>query len=461
MSNNPRLARRRSEQRVGLALAVVVLLTLALLPLALSVATAPALETRAIRIMPLGDSLTEGNYPNQIHSYRGYLRAKLLANGYTNIDFVGDRLKQAHGDASPLDLNHAGHGGYTIGPDTYRFCDTCETTGLYEHIAAWLAVSNPDIILLLIGMNDLVAADNHPPNYAQTAPDRLEQLVERIQCLQPNATILLSSLLETRESTEGWYKYDAVNLRAASIGNADAHDNVLFVDLNAIELEDEDFSDNVHLVESGARKVANGWYDALAPLLAPLLPTPTPAPTATLDCPPGQQVALAAGWNLVSLPATPPNTDPLAVFCSIADRLVSAFTYHESPQGSNWRIYSPAMPAYARTLTWIDETMGIWVQVDAACTWVCPGSTTSGVTIPLHAGWNLVGYPLATSQPVAQGLASIEGQYRQVYAWDPTTPADPWRVYDVESGPEASSLKTLDPAHGYWILTTEGCMLTY
>jgi len=117
------------------------------------------------KIMTLGDSLTEGNYPNGINSYRGYLRAKLIANGFTNIDFVGDRSRQAHGDALPLDLNHAGHGGYTIGPDTQRFCPTCETTGLFEHIDSWLRASNPDIILLLIGMNDLVSSQNHPPNY--------------------------------------------------------------------------------------------------------------------------------------------------------------------------------------------------------------------------------------------------------------------------------------------------------
>lgn len=457
MFRNAFPAMRRSRQRVGAALAALVLLSLALLPRALGVSTAPTPNARPVRIMPLGDSLTEGNYPNQIHSYRGYLRARLLANGYTNIDFVGDRPRQAHGDALPIDPDQSGHGGYTIGPDTYRFCDTCETTGLYEHIAAWLAVSNPDIVLLLIGMNDLVAADNHPPNYAQTAPDRLEQLVARIQSLQPNATILLSSLLETRESTEGWYKYDAVNLRAAAIGNADVDDNVLFVDLNAVELEDEDYFDNVHLVESGARKVADGWYCALAPLL----PAPTPTPTATPVCPPGQQVALAAGWNLVSLPTTPPNSDPAALFCSINDRLVSAFSYQAAPQGSNWRIYAPAMPAYARTLNRLDETMGIWVLVDAACTWVCPGNTPSGGAISLSAGWNLVGYPRATSQPVAQALACIEGQYTRVYAWEPTTPTDPWQVYDVASGPEASSLKTLDPGHGYWILVTEDCTLTY
>lgn len=232
------------------------------------------------KIMPLGDSLTEGNYPGGINSYRGYLRAKLITNGYTNIDFVGDRSKQAHGDTTPLDLNHGGHGGYTIGPDTQRFCPTCETTGLYEHIDRWLAVSNPDIILLLVGMNDLVASQNHPVNYAQTAPDRLEKLVQKIHQLRPNAKILLSSLLKTKISTEGWQKYDAINNRAKNIGNASFADNIYFIDLHAIDFTESDYFDNVHLKGSGARKVADGWYRALIPFLGGAA-TPTPAITSS------------------------------------------------------------------------------------------------------------------------------------------------------------------------------------
>jgi len=237
------------------------------------------------KIMTLGDSLTEGNYPKGINSYRGYLRNKLIANGFTNIDFVGDRSRQAHGDAVPLDLNHAGHGGYTIGPDTQRFCPTCETTGLFEHIDQWLRVSNPDIILLLIGMNDLVSAEKHPSNYAQTAPDRLEKLVQKIQQLRPSTKILISSLLKTRFSTEGWQKYDAINIRAKKIGNTSSADNVFFVDLHTIDFVNSDFWDDVHLKEGGARKVADGWYTALVPFLGgtapPATPSSTRAPTRT------------------------------------------------------------------------------------------------------------------------------------------------------------------------------------
>ena len=72
-------ARRRAARVCGplLCLALGAVLLLRWQPRA--VAAAPAVY----RIMPLGDSLTEGNYPGQIHSYRGYLRARLLTSGYT------------------------------------------------------------------------------------------------------------------------------------------------------------------------------------------------------------------------------------------------------------------------------------------------------------------------------------------------------------------------------------------
>jgi hypothetical protein len=216
--------------------------------------------------MPLGDSLTEGGYPDGHHSWRGYLRAHLIAQGYTAIDFVGDRYLQAHGDVEPYDLDHAGHGGYTIGPDQVRFCETCETIGIYEHIEAWLDQSNPDIILMLIGINDLFDPDLHAPKYAQTAPDRLENLVDRIHQLRPQSVILLSSLLQVGwTDSSDWPEYLAINARAAEIPKV--RPTVHFVDLNAIVLEPQDYTDDLHLSEIGAKKIAEGWYQALVPLL--------------------------------------------------------------------------------------------------------------------------------------------------------------------------------------------------
>lgn len=84
-----------------------------------------------VKIMPLGDSKTEGGGCTGQSSFRGFLRSKLMTAGYV-IDYVGPRSNCADGDGIPGDNDHAGFGGYSIGPDIQTFCSGCETTGIFE-----------------------------------------------------------------------------------------------------------------------------------------------------------------------------------------------------------------------------------------------------------------------------------------------------------------------------------------
>lgn len=48
---------------------------------------------------------------------------------------------------------------------------------------------------------------------------------------------------------------------------------------------------------------------------------------------------------------------------------------------------------------------------------------------PLHAGWNLLSYPLAGAAPIEQGLSSLQGSYTVAYEYDDTHPQK-WLVHD-------------------------------
>ena len=66
--------------------------------------------------------------------------------------------------------------------------------------------------------------------------------------------------------TEPWPEYEAVNHMAEQIGTAEASDRITFVDMNRIltpNMESADYIDGLHFSESGARKVAQVWFDAL------------------------------------------------------------------------------------------------------------------------------------------------------------------------------------------------------
>jgi hypothetical protein len=75
--------------------------------------------------------------------------------------------------------------GFTIGPDDARFCDECSTANLYDHLEEYLQ-TEPDIILLLIGINDMLPLDVRPVK-PEDAPGKLEGWW-RIQELRPAFT---------------------------------------------------------------------------------------------------------------------------------------------------------------------------------------------------------------------------------------------------------------------------------
>ncbi len=267
------------------------------------------LPTKSFRIMPLGDSKTEGGGGvGQQSSWRGFLRTKLIRSGY-KIDYVGDRQNKADGDTIPNDDDHAGHGGYTIGPDINKFCPSCETTGIFEHIQDYLPAANPDIILLAIGVNDMFGADVHAPNYAATAPQRYRSLVHKILQLKPGIRIIVGSI-EPVKWDINWgadpldNNIGALNADIKALADSSATDNIYFADIRnkmLVNYGPADFWDDLHLSQQGAKKGANAWFDALVPVLnntpnniEPTCSITSPANNVTFSAPASITIEVAA-----------------------------------------------------------------------------------------------------------------------------------------------------------------------
>jgi lysophospholipase L1-like esterase len=226
-----------------------------------------------IRIMPLGDSITDGfNVPG---GYRVELRKRLLADGF-DIDFVGS---MSNGPDSLVDKNHEGHIGWTI-----------------ELIAnsanGWLDAYQPDVILLMIGTNDMVT----DWLYA-SAPARLGALIDQLGDRLPNAQLVVASITPT--TVEEWNRRavvynaaipDMVRLKASE-GR-----NVSFVNMNGA-LDGGDIDDGVHPTAAGYDKMANAWHGALVPLLdnaPPKVSVTSPADNSSLNAPPSVTLEAAA-----------------------------------------------------------------------------------------------------------------------------------------------------------------------
>ena len=85
-------------------------LTAAAMGIGMCTVPVKAEETQKLRVMPLGDSITDGFTGQPVGGYRLTLWHLLEENGYADgIDMVGP---QWGGDG--IDPNHAGYSGYAI-----------------------------------------------------------------------------------------------------------------------------------------------------------------------------------------------------------------------------------------------------------------------------------------------------------------------------------------------------------
>src|SRR5262245_49058971 len=95
---------------------------------------------RATRIMPLGDSITQGNTATD--SYRRPLW-KRFQDARLDVDFVGSQRDNNGGPppAADFDLDHEGHWGW-------------RADEILGSIDGWAAAARPDVVLVHRGSND-------------------------------------------------------------------------------------------------------------------------------------------------------------------------------------------------------------------------------------------------------------------------------------------------------------------
>ncbi|HSL81132.1 MAG TPA: hypothetical protein VLF66_00045, partial [Thermoanaerobaculia bacterium] len=200
----------------------------------------------------------------------------------------------------------------------------------------------------------------------------------------------------------------------------------------------------------------------------PGLPSLSAAASEALDPPPPglatkaslEEVPLLPTINLVSLPKEPPDPSPAAVLSPLDGQYDAVFAFDACDAADPWKVFDPADPA-GSDLTVLDHTKGFWIAATAATTLPVSGVQPAVTEIPLCAGWNLVGYPLAQERPVLSALASIADRLVRVYGFDPADPADPWEVFDPAVPPWVNDLALMRPGRGYWVLVSADAPLRY
>jgi lysophospholipase L1-like esterase len=212
----------------------------------MAAAAPPAtIAEKPVRIMALGDSVTDGlTLPDGTPgSFRNDLWQLLKADRRT-VDFVGS---QASGEQPLGDPDHEGHPDWTIGQLNAKATD-------------WLRTYQPDIILLHAGTDDLAGVST-----PQAAIAALSTLVGTIVAARPAAEVFVATLIPSPSdvlNSQIRQFNEAVPGIVARRGN-----QVHLVDMYSA-LTGADLADPLHPTGGGYSKMAARWFSALigAPL---------------------------------------------------------------------------------------------------------------------------------------------------------------------------------------------------
>lgn len=200
------------------------------------------------RILPFGDSITDGVGVTGGGSYRIELFSKALEAG-KDITFTGGQMNGPQMvDGVPFPRRHEGHSGWRIAQ-------------LQPLIPEPAFDPLPHIVLLHIGTNDIAQNDN----LAQ-APARLGALIDDIVETAPEALVVVAKIIPL--DFGGGSAISTYNDAIPGIveARASAGKHVVMVDQN-MGFPNNELADGVHPNAQGYARMASVWWTAIADLI--------------------------------------------------------------------------------------------------------------------------------------------------------------------------------------------------
>jgi lysophospholipase L1-like esterase len=214
----------------------------------------------ACRVMPLGDSITDGvgsSAPGGGYRLELFHDAVQAHEALTFVGSATDPNGPATLDGKMFPRNHEGHPGYTID-------DSATTSGISPLVDQSIAVNHPQIILLMIGTNDV----NRNIDVAN-APARLGALLDRLIADAPNALLVVAKITPTPDaganSVIQTYNDAIARIVQTHAGNGN---HVVLVDMYAPFTARANYStalmsDFLHPNDAGYAVMGDVWYGAI------------------------------------------------------------------------------------------------------------------------------------------------------------------------------------------------------
>jgi hypothetical protein len=359
--------------------------------------------TAPIRIMPLGDSITQGhnsgvNDLDKQIAYRRDLWHSLRSSGY-QVDFVGSLINgESYQPLDGFDPDHEGHSGE-------------RDDRVARYIYNWLTANPADVILLHIGTNAL-----------DPDPGDIERLLNEVDLYDESITVLLARIINRRtySATTTEFNNNVEAMARARIVNGD---KILIVDMengagiDYSQYPPGDMWDTVHPYATGYTKMAHLWLNTLnewMPVCANNSPVFTSAPV--IEAMAGQPYSYqadASGYPALS------------------------FTLITFPTGMS-------IDAATGLISWTPSVVGAFdVTVEASNS---AGTNSQSFVINVDESPQA---PVITSEPVTAATIG------QGYRYDVEATGNPSPTFGLTTAPAGM---TIDPATGLidWTPSTTG-----
>ena len=209
------------------------------LPSSTASTSTPLASGIVLRIQPLGDSITYGYRSSDGNGYRLPLENTLTSAGNI-VSYVGSVRS-----GNMTDNYNEGHPGAVI-----------------SQIATYAPLSspqNPNVVLLMAGSNDC----NNPTD-VDTAPERLQSLINEVVQAVPDAVVLVALLPPITTSPTALVNVATYNAAVPGILNSLVQQgkHVLGVNMSSF-LTNDDLIDSLHPTDGGYVKMAGAWYEGL------------------------------------------------------------------------------------------------------------------------------------------------------------------------------------------------------
>jgi lysophospholipase L1-like esterase len=199
----------------------------------------------AVRVMPLGDSITVGSGPPS--PYNGYRRPLFhaLSPNYS-VDFKGGEVD----GIEDFDRDHEGHGGWHAAGHPTR--------SILDYVYSWVAANPADVILLHIGTNDI--------NDGGQSAQEVAQILDEIDRYSKNITVILALIInrQTYSAVTTQYNNDLLTMANQRIASGD---KIIVVNMETALAYPDDMIDLLHPNTSGYAKMAEAWRQALGSFL--------------------------------------------------------------------------------------------------------------------------------------------------------------------------------------------------